>query len=362
MQSKSIVFVLAALPSGGAERVASTLINHWYQLGWQITLIIGHGKERDFYHLPEDINRIIIPAGSPSGSKIIALYKNIPYVIKLRRALKSVESSTVLSFLTRTNIHTILASLGLKKRVIISERNDTTREEHPWPWSLLRKRLYDFADIVTANSEIAIEDMREYVQKDKLVVVPNPVAIPSKTADPTRSKLILNVGRLVPQKAQYLLLEALAKIKSSGIEGWMLEILGEGEEKNNLKKLIEEYELHQEVRLNGVVENIENRYLKAGIFVLSSLYEGTPNALIEAMSYGLPCIVSDTQEGSMKLVKHLENGLIFASDNPEDLAEKIFYLINNPDLRKEIGFNARKTVKPYSVTEINEVWVKIFQF
>ena len=362
MQSKSIVFVLAALPSGGAERVASTLINHCHQLGWKITLIIGHGKERDFYQLPEDIDRIIIPAGSPSGSKIVALCKNIPYLVKLRRALKSVESSTVLSFLTRTNIHTLLASLGLKKRVIISERNDTTREEHPWPWPLLRKWFYNSADMVTANSEIAVEGMRDYVQNKKLVIVPNPVLLPADQAKPSRSKLLLNVGRLVPQKAQHLLIEAFSIIRSRGIEGWGLQILGEGEEREHLENLIIDYGLQDEVQLCGVVENIGVKYENAGIFVLPSLYEGTPNALLEAMAYGLPCVVSDSQLGSLKLVNHPENGLVFASGDAKDLAEKLGYLMKDEGLRERAGVNARKTVEPYSIEEIHKVWEKIFRF
>jgi glycosyltransferase involved in cell wall biosynthesis len=358
--NKSIVFVLAAMPSGGAERVASMLINYWYQLGWNITLIIGHDRENDFYRLPDDIDRIVIPAGSPSGSKVAALLKNIPYVLKLRKALKSVKSPTVLSFLTRTNIHTILASLGLNKRVIISERNDTTREEHPWPWPVLRKWLYKFADKVTANSEIAVDGMRDYVQKEKLAFIPNPVIIPAEMAKPSQSRLILNVGRLVPQKAQHLILEALAKSKPVLEDGWKLEILGEGGEEQKLKAIIEKHSLQDVVSLCGVVGNIEAKYRKAAIFVLSSHYEGTPNALLEAMSYGLPCVVSDSQTGSAKLITHRENGLIFTSGDSADLADKMLFLINNPDKRSEIGNQARKTVDPYSIEVIHSLWEKVF--
>lgn len=358
--NKSIVFVLAALPSGGAERVASILINYWYQLGWNITLIIGHDKEKDFYRLPADIDRIVIPAGSPSGSKIAALLKNIPYVLKLRKALKSVKSPTVLSFLTRTNIHTILASFGISKRVIISERNDTTREQHPWPWPLLRRWLYKFADKVTANSEVAIDGMRDYVQNEKLVFVPNPVIIPAEMAKPSRSRLILNVGRLVPQKAQHLILEALATSKSTIKDGWKLEILGEGEEEQKLRGIIEKNSLQDVVSLCGVVGDIEAKYRKAAIFVLSSHYEGTPNALLEAMSYGLPCVVSDSQIGSAKLIAHQENGLIFTSGDSADLANKMLYLINNPDKRSEIGGKARKTIDSYSIEVIHSIWERVF--
>jgi len=159
-----------------------------------------------------------------------------------------------------------------------------------------------------------------------------------------------------------LLIEAFSIIRARGIEGWGLQILGEGEEREHLENLIIDYGLQDEVQLCGVVENIGVKYENAGIFVLPSLYEGTPNALLEAMAYGLPCVVSDSQLGSLKLVNHPENGLVFASGDAKDLAEKLGYLMKDEGLRERAGVNARKTVEPYSIEEIHKVWEKIFRF
>lgn len=353
---KSVVFVLGGLVSGGAERVASHLINYWHQKGVDVTLIVGHGQSEDFYSIPREINRIVVSNGSPSNNKLIALLKNIPIVWRLRQALKKTDSSTVISFLTRTNIYTILASFGLRKRVIISERNDTTREEHSWPWPKLRRMLYNYADVVTANSDIALSGMKEYVNREKLTIVPNPVYLPDRQSDPSRSRMIINVGRLVPQKAQYLLIEAFAMIDGKKREDWTVHILGDGEEETKLKKLTKQKDLAHQINFLGVVKNIEREYQKAGIFVLSSRYEGTPNALLEAMSFGLPCIISDSIPGADNLIEDGKTGLIFISGNAEDLAEKIFTLMDNPKYRQQLGANARKRVEMYSPENVMPVW------
>lgn len=356
---KSVIFVLGGFNAGGAERVASHLINYWYEKGWEITLIIGHGSDRDFYKIPDGINRIVIDNGSPSSNKFIALAKNLPYVWHLRKALKKMDSSNVISFLTRTNVHTILACLGLKKHLIISERNDTTREEHLWPWPVLRKFLYRFADVVTANSEIALSGMKSYVPAEKLKIVRNPVFIPEKSSEPHQSARILNVGRLVPQKAQHLIIEALSLIGRKNLNGWSLHVLGEGEEKTRLLQLAEQKEVADHIHFHGLVENPAGYYLSSGVFVLSSAYEGTPNALLEAMSFGLPCIISDTLPGAMELIENGESGLVFSSGDAEHLAEKLSLLMSNPSERIRLGMNARERIKKLAPENVIPSWEKL---
>lgn len=355
-KSKSIVFVMGGITSGGAERVASRLMHYWTDKGWDITLIVGNKPEDDFYELPKSIKRIVINTGSPSSNKVVGLMKNAPYVWRLRKALKHLDSPNILSFLTRTNIHTILACMGLNKRVIISERNDTTREDHLWPWPLLRRILYRFADVVTANSEVALEGMKEYVAADKLKFVPNPVTMPEDAAYPAEFKSILNVGRMVYQKAQYLLIEALSLIGKDKLNGWKLNILGIGEEEENLKKLTAEKGLSDRVIFHGWVSDIPKMYQKAGIFVLTSRYEGTPNAMLEAMSYGLPCIISNTLPGAMELIEDDKSGLVFLSGDVEDLAEKMFLLMENPELRTRLGENARERIRPHAFDNVIPIW------
>jgi glycosyltransferase involved in cell wall biosynthesis len=358
---KKITFVLGGLVGGGAEKVASTLIKEWHLNGYEITLISRLGPEHDFFPIPEEVKRIVLGGEGESANKLIALYKNIPFVLRLRRAIKKTDNPVVISFLTKTNIHTLLATIGLSVRVIISERNDTTRQNYPNPWPQLRKWLYKYSDKVTANSDIALKGMREYVPEKKLRYVPNPVFIPRENASPHISGLILNVGRLVPQKAQHLLLEAFSKLDENEKKQWKCAILGDGDEKENLKKQAYRLDISDMVELPGLVLNPSDYYKVAGIFVLTSEYEGTPNVLLEAMAHGLPVIVSDCLPGALEFIREGENGFVFKAGDSDDLCAKIKKLIENPDLRKRMGANAVENVSHLSTDKVIKVWDEIIQ-
>ncbi len=358
-QQSKIVFILGGLNYGGAERVASLLINYWHQNGYDITLISRRGPENDFFEVPKTLKRITLGGEGASANKITALFKNIPYVLRLRNAIKQADGEIVISFLTKTNIHTILACRGLGKKVVISERNDTTRQDYPWPWPTLRRWIYKHADVVTANSSIALEGMKSYVTDEKLLYVPNPVIIPDNTATPEQSKMMLNVGRLVPQKRQDLILKAFSHLPIKHQKNWTCEILGDGEEKNNLLQIAENFEITNRVKLHGLVDNPSQYYKKAGIFILASEYEGTPNVLLEAMAHGLPCIVSDSLPGALKYVEDEMSGFVFRAGDAKDLSKKIRKLTENPDLRKKLGVEARKRVKVLALENVMPVWKKI---
>ena len=357
----NVTFVLGGLVGGGAERVASTLINYWVQQNYKVKLITRLEPEHDKYTIPEAVERICIGDGGPSSNKLIALFKNIPLVWRLRKAIRKANTPVVISFLTKANIQTIIASIGLKKRIIISERNDTTREYHPWPWSLLRWICYRFADVVTANSEISVGDMIRYVPQNKLRFLDNPVDIPVEKAVPKHSQVIINVSRLEPQKRQELLLEAFSDIKPDIASTWKIHLLGEGSEWKNLVKRSRELRINEKVYFQGFVNNPYHYYKEAAIFVLTSTYEGTPNALLEALAHGLPCIVSDSLPGAMKYVDDGKNGFYFNSGDAADLTEKLTTLMEIPDMRAQFGNHSVMKVENLSIEKISDQWINIFK-
>jgi len=249
--------------------------------------------------------------------------------------------------------------MGLSKKVVISERNDTTRQNYSWPWPSLRKLLYMRADVVTANSKIALEGMESYVSQEKLVYVPNPVIIPDKIATPDQFQLLLNVGRLVPHKRQDLILVAFSQLPVEHQKEWTCEILGEGEERNNLNNIAAKLKIEDYVELHGLVKFPSQYYQKAGLFVLASEYEGTPNVLLEAMAHGLPCIVADCLPGALKYIEDGKNGLVFRAGDSKDLANKMLNLIENPSLRNVFGENARNSVQDLIPENVMPIWDKI---
>jgi glycosyltransferase involved in cell wall biosynthesis len=308
--------------------------------------------------LPAGVQRTVIGPKPLGAGRVAAHLFNIRAIFCIRRHLRESRPKVVVSFITVTNIFVILASAGLKCRLVISERNDPTRQRAGPIWATLRRGLYRFADVVTANTAHAVEAMVDYVPRRKLVAVHNPVVLPGDIQSFKRSSVVLNVGRLVPQKNQRLIVEAIALLGIKS-QDWRMELVGEGPDRDDLVGLAERKGLSGLVNMQGSVADPDPHYRAAGIFVLSSVYEGTPNVLLEAMAHAVPCIVSDSLPGALEYVEDGVSGLIFRSGDSTHLAECLLKLIENPDLRLSLGREGRKRVENYSVEIVSAQWNRL---
>jgi glycosyltransferase involved in cell wall biosynthesis len=353
-----IVFVIHDMRGGGAQRVALNLIEAWIRQGLRVQVITWLAAETDFFKLPAGVQRTVIGPKPLGAGRVAAHLFNIRAIFCIRRHLRESRPKVVVSFITVTNIFVILASAGLKCRLVISERNDPTRQRAGPIWATLRRGLYRFADVVTANTAHAVEAMVDYVPRRKLVAVHNPVVLPGDIQSFKRSSVVLNVGRLVPQKNQRLIVEAIALLGIKS-QDWRMELVGEGPDRDDLVGLAERKGLSGLVNMQGSVADPDPHYRAAGIFVLSSVYEGTPNVLLEAMAHAVPCIVSDSLPGALEYVEDGVSGLIFRSGDSTHLAECLLKLIENPDLRLSLGREGRKRVENYSVEIVLAQWNRL---
>lgn len=356
-----LTLVISDLGVGGAQRVAATLANEWARRNLRVCVITLSGPECAFFKLDQRITRWSLSALKDSHSLFSGLIASLHRVCKLRRALRASEAKVVLAFVGATNVLTILAATGLRLRVVISERNDPRRQSLGWQWDILRRLLYRRADVVTANSRGAIEAMRSFVPSTKLVFVPNPMSELDKSQHPAiRPQTILSVGRLARQKAQDVLLDAYARIGHA--HQWRLLIIGEGEL---------DAELRARAKTNGISDRVdwinrtavpEQYYAGAGIFVLPSRFEGTPNSLLEAMNFGLPVVVSDACSGALEYVENEITGLVVPADDVDQLAWAMDRLIQDPQFRKYLGDAAKDRVGDYSSRSVLDVWESALGF
>ena len=295
----------------------------------------------------------------PWARAIVRMIIELEQSRALNRLLRMADSPVVLSFLTGSNVKAVLASIGLDTRVVLSERNDLSKQPPIWPRHVLRRWLYRYADAVTANSREAVASMENFVPSTKLFFVPNPVKIPCSAAcDMRRDKVILNVGRLTAQKAQDVLLNAYAQVVVQEPE-WKLVIAGRGVDKEKLQEQAAELNLMDHVDWVDWTPEIESYYQRAGIFVLPSRFEGTPNALLEAMSFGLPSIVSDGSPGPLEHIVDGENGLVVPVEDEKRLAEAILKLIESEELRNRLGATARVTMEEFSQDAVHGEWMRV---
>lgn len=376
-----ILLVIPHLERGGSQRVLTTLANAWSQRGYKVTVLTFHGEERDFFPFSPGVERIVLPYVWPefrefhlAGAirfhwaavtrfRLAKLIGMAAYLLELRRVIVKIGAPVIVSFLCSTNIKVILACLGLAKvRVVISERNDPARQRLPRQWEWSRRWLYRFSDVVTANSHGAIDTMRSYVPEHKLAFVPNPLCEESKAeaipppADP--SPRLLAVGRLTAQKGYDVLLRAFSLV-APGAEPWRLSIVGDGPLEERMKAAADELEIASRVDWHGRQPDPFFYYRGSDIFLMPSRHEGSPNALLEAMSQGLPPIVTDCLPGALEVVEHDVTGLVVPVDDPEALAAAIRRLIADPDLRRRLGRSARKRVEAYAIDEVLPKWEQV---
>lgn len=367
------------LVCGGAERVALRLLGHWRASGAVVHLISRHSADGDFYPMPEGVRRIaldgVAPGAGGTGRPARApglrarLSRFLPFrsfirliyeSLQLRRALRGIDADVAVAFLTPGNVKLLLAAEGLRCKVVVSERNDTRSYRYPLLWRVLRRLLYRRADQVTANMVAALRDMGAYVPESRLALVPNPVDCPpdDALARPDCSKRIVSVGRLVSYKRHLMLIEAFAALADE-FGDWELDIVGEGPMRPELERAIAGLGLAGRVHLHGLCRDVAARYRAGAMFVLPSSVEGTPNAMLEAMAHGLPCIVSDSLSGALDHVDEGVTGLAFAAGSAAELTRWIEALARTPEWRREMGAEARRRLLANARDSAYPAWDRV---
>lgn len=355
LTNAEIAIVIGDLAAGGAQRVAMGLCTAWCDAGLRVDLITMADSATDFMHPPAAARRRIIGGLGGSTNPIGAIVANLQRLRAIRRAIRQSGAPTILSFIAPTNVLVVLASRGLGRRIIISERNDPARQSFGPIWDRLRRHLYRRADIVTANSQGALTSLASFVPTAQLAFVPNPVEIPEQTTAVPQEKIILAVGRLHRQKGFDLLLEAFAQITKRHPD-WRLVFLGDGPERDALGEKAAALSITDRVEWKGLVANPSENFERASIFALPSRYEGTPNALLEAMAHGLAVVVSDASPGPLELVTDGVSGRVVADENADALANAMERLIESPDLREALGAAARDRVSSMNPANAVSQW------
>ena len=277
---------------------------------------------------------------------------------KLRGVFERITPDVVFSLLGATNIITVAASVDLPHRTIISERNDPSRQRLDPPWEDMRRVLYREADAVSANSRGALAAMRAYCPEEKLHHAPNPLILADDGADSKRSNSVLFLARLVPQKAPDVLIEAFAQFVRTA-PGWKLHIAGGGPMAEQLQARVRELGLSRDVTFHGVVTDPSPLLATSRIFVLPSRFEGTPNALLEAMAHRMACIVSDASPGPLRLIEDGTNGLVVETDSAKSLADAMTRLSQEEQLQRTMGSAGLERVREFGIDRVGPIWNRI---
>jgi len=346
-----IAFIISSLGSGGAERVLTLLANH-LSIKDEI-IVITFSNEKSFYKITNNIKLVQLNLLKNSKNKFETIYNTIKRVFTLKRILKKIDSDINISFMTHTNILSIIASKLNNQKVIVSEDIEYYFYNSQTLY-FIRKIVYKFTDFLIVKTDA---DKKNYSFLKNVQVIGNPLPNLDYKHNFKKEPFILAVGRLDKQKGFDILINVYSKIKTN----WKLYIAGEGIERENLQNIIINLNLEDKIILLGRIKNIFERYKKASIFVLSSRKEGFGNVLIEAMAFGCAVIAFDCPYGPSEIIENRVNGILVENQNKEKLKETIERLINDKDLREKLSYEAIKVRDKYSVEKIAKEWEKVIK-
>ena len=356
LEKIKIAFFISNLTVGGAERVISVLANHWAGKNGNV-FIITLGDEALAFPLHQNIEVVQLGLTGLSKNKISGLIQNFKRIKKLKEAFKSISPDIIISFLTENNILAVLATMNLNIPVIISERGNPIIEIPRFPWSILKTPCYNKADSLVLQTKKIGSFYKDY--KVNQTIIHNPLKPMEATETLQHDKnIVLSIGRLHEQKNFDHLIKSFAHINKPN---WVLWILGEGDRRSELENLIKTLNLENKIKLKGNVSNVVDYLNIAKIFVLSSNYEGYPNALIEAMSVGKAVISTDCNFGPDEIINNHKNGILVPIESEKKLTEAIQYLIENETERDQLGINALAINEKLSLDHIATQWETLIQ-
>lgn len=346
--------------AGGAERVVCNLANY-LACDYEIK-VLSLTKTDMAYKMDDKIKCECIDKKEykKANNILINIYdkisKNVLRLFKLKKQIKSFNPDVILSFLPEPSFFTLF----LKKKkvpVIISVRNDPKIEYKSRIYNILMRKLYPKADGVVFQTDEAKDYFKDII-KCPTCVIPNPInpVFIEKPYSGERKKQIVSVGRLSEQKNQKMLIEAFCQLPKK-YDNYKLFIYGEGDLREELEELVKKCEMENRIFLPGVVENVKEKIYDSSLFVMTSDYEGMPNALMEAMALGLPVISTDCPCGGPKfLIDNNINGILVEPNDIDELKNAIIKVLSDEGYSEMIAQNASEIAEKLNPAKINDRW------
>ena len=339
----------------GTERAVINLANIQINSGNKVYIISTDSKEGNpAFPYNKKINTFHLGLGIskyPGLRKISEYRKLYKYIIDL---YKENIIDTIIG--TYSSINCLIAVLPKEIKKIGCEHFNYGSAS--FLRRLIRRCLYTRLD---ATVLLTPSDINKYnfVKNNKLFVIPNSLSFPIRNYHTYENKQIIAIGRLTKQKGFDFLIKIASKVQSY-IPDWNIKIIGDGEEKEMLNKMIEKFGLKDFINICPPTNDVIKEYLNSSIYVMTSRFEGLPMVLIEAQACGLPIISFDCPTGPSFIIKDNVSGYLVEPGKIDLFAKKLIDLANDNLLIKNFGNAALKNAKKYSPEEISKLWNSLF--
>jgi len=349
--------------SGGLERVlsikASYLASHY---DYDVTILTLNSGNKDlFYNFDDRINFYNINA-SGNALRYFLSYRN-----GIKKALKEIEPDIV-SVCDDGLKGMLFPILFSRKTPVIYERHAPKLATTSSPKrsffktikTYLINRLMNFGGDKFDKFIVLTKGNLTEWNLNNLKVIPNPLPFEIDETYMLENKKVLVVGKQSYQKGYDMLLSIWSIVQQKHTD-WKLEVYGKLDATLGLEKMLEELNLKDTVSFFPPTKNIIDKYKEASIYCMTSRFEGFGMVLIEAMSFGLPCVSFDCPFGPADIITNNEDGFLVENGNHELFASKLSQLIADKELRVCFGVAAKKNVEKYDVHSVAAQWDGLFK-
>ena len=372
---KRITILALHLGYGGIEKCISTLANTLCK-NYQVNVISTYKLyEKPSFPIDDRVKiTYLIPDLSPSKNEFIDSVKHLKFIKgfqlgitnlkvlylkkkKMIEAIKNCDSDVIIS--TRDIHNDWLGKYGDPNILKIGWEHNHHNNDKKYINKIIKSvSKLDYFVLVSKELE---EFYRQKV-KCKTVYIPNTLDYYPKKVSDLEEKRIISVGRLSEEKGYLDLIDVFSLVHQV-YPDWKLDIIGDGNQKENIQKKIEEYGLKDFIILHGFQnkEYINQLLQKSSVYVMCSYTESFGIVLLEAFSFGIPCVAFDSARGATEIISNNWDGYLIKDRNKEAMAKKVCELISNPNRRIIMGANGIKKANQYSMDEIRKYWIQIIE-
>jgi glycosyltransferase involved in cell wall biosynthesis len=347
---------------GGVARVLSIKTNFLIEkFGYEVHILTqNHGNSSLFYSFNE---KIVLHDMILEGANFQFLNN---YRKSLNKQVASINPDIIIVCDNGLKAFTVPFILNSKTPIIFECHGSIFMEENVsknmFFSNFLRKLKYSFKSFGASkfNKIITLsEENREEWSKKNSFVIPNPLWFSTAKEADLSQKNVISVGRHTYEKGFDRLLEIWKKVIVK-FPDWNLTIYGKSNPDFDLIALAKKLNIENNITFHEPIKNINEKYLEASIYLMPSRFEGFGMVLIEAMASGLPCISYDCPCGPRAIIKDNYNGFLIENGNENEFVKTVSNLIDNENLRIQIGKNSKESVNKYDIDEIMNLWDKLF--
>lgn len=345
-----ICFIIGAMRFSGAEKVLNIIAKELLEKGNQISVILLEQE----YDTIRNENGVITYGAKAYGYKIKRLFSRWNYI---RKNIKKINPNVIVSFGYVCNVNMLSSLFFIKIPKVICERNDPAFDPRRLVEKLIRWILYRFANGYVFQTEKIKSFFSQEIQS-KAIVIPNPVISYNIKWDINQcSQSIVTVARLDNFQKDHITMFNIFKEFSKEYPSYILNIYGDGPDKEKYIEYIKKNGMEKKIILHGKVSEPLKRIVISEVFLFTSKYEGMPNALMEAMSIGMPCISTDCGGGGAKeLFDITSSGILVPVADVATAVLALKKLVSNMSLKKRLGESALQINQILKKERICEKW------